>query len=186
MGGELDAELRGSSAGLARIGGVGADKRGSCLVEGFCRVGLLHRVIADREGVKLALHDGGAGRKRDKQIGTAIARATDAHHRETIGYEERGNKPLVVRTGVNGREAVAFFEVAAVLRGSLAGVERGAKAGGLRGAAVLLFSGVDLGLRGSLPEELGRSRLHLHGQSFSNGRFVLMRLRRGTESAPYR
>ena len=119
MGGELDAELRGSSAGLARVGCVGADKRGSCLVKGFCRVGLLHRVIADREGVKLALHDGGAGRKRDKQIGTAIARATDAHHRETIGYEERGNKPLVVRTGVKGREAVAFFEVAAVLRGSL-------------------------------------------------------------------
>ena len=63
VGGELDAELRGSSAGLARVGCVGADKRGSCLVKGFCRVGLLHRVVADGEGVELALHNRRAGRQ---------------------------------------------------------------------------------------------------------------------------
>ena len=94
--------------------------------------------------------------------GTDYERFVDAHHREAVGGEERGNKPLVVRAGMDGREAVALFEGAAFERGSLAGVERGTKVGGLRGAAVLLFSGVDLGLRGSLPEELGGGRLHLH------------------------
>lgn len=155
MGGELDAELRGSSAGLARVGCVGADKRGSCLVKGFCRVGLLHRVIANREGVVLALHYRRAGRQRDEQIGTAITRAADAHHRETIGCEERGNESLVVRAGSDGGEVVALFEGAAFERGSLAGVERGTKASGLRGAAGERFGGVEGGERGRLAEELG-------------------------------
>ena len=146
--------MRGSSAGLARVGCVGADERGCCLVESFCRVGLLHRVITDGEGVELALHNRRAGRQRDEQISTAIARATDAHHREALGGEERGNEPLVVRAGIDGREAVALFEGAAVLRGSLAGVERGTKSSGLRGAAGGRFGGVEGGERGSLPEKL--------------------------------
>ena len=154
MDGEVDSELRGSSAGLARVSGVSADERGGCLVEGFCRVGLLHRVIADGEGVELALHNGRAGRQRDKQIASAIARSADAHHREAIGGEDCGNEPLVVRASVDGGKTAALFEGAAFERGSLSGLERGTKASGLRGAAVLLFSGVDLGLRGSLPEEL--------------------------------
>ena len=155
MGGELDAELRGSSAGLARVSGVGADERDRCLVEGFCRVGLLHRVIANGEGVELALHNRRAGRQRDEQIGTAITRAADAHHREPIGCEERGNESLIVRAGSDSGEVVALFEGAAVLRGSLAGVERSTKAGGLCGATGGRFGGVEGGERGRLAEELG-------------------------------
>ena len=136
VGRELDAELRGSSAGLARVSGVGADERDRCLVEGFCRVGLLHRVIANGEGVELALHNRRAGRQRDEQISTAIARTANAHHREAICGEKRGNEPLVVRASSDSGEAVALFEGAAFERGSLAGVERGTKASGLRGAAV--------------------------------------------------
>jgi len=137
VGRELDAELRGSSAGLARVGCVGANERSSCLVESFCRVGLLHRVIADGEGVELALHNGRAGRQRDEQIGTAIARTALLRDREAVGCEERGNEPLVVRASVDGREIAALFEGAAVLRGDLLCMERGTEAGGLRDAALV-------------------------------------------------
>ena len=136
MGREVDSELRGSSAGLALVGGVGADERSSCLVKRFCRVGLLHRVIADGEGVVLALHNRRARRQRDEQISTAIARSALLCDREAVNGKKRGNEPLVVRTSMDGCETAALFEGAAFERVSLSGLERGTKAGGLRGAAV--------------------------------------------------
>ena len=44
--GERHAELPRRAAGLGRVVGIGDDERGGCLVEGFGRVGLFHRIVA--------------------------------------------------------------------------------------------------------------------------------------------